>query len=31
MFYVGCHRPTTTLLLYPGLGQAVDDALAEFV
>lgn len=22
MFYVDCHCPTTTLLLYPGLGQA---------
>jgi len=30
MFYVGCHRPTTTLLLYLGLGQAVNSALAEF-
>ena len=30
MFYVGCHRPTTTLLLYPDLGQAVNGALAEF-
>ena len=29
MFYVGCHRPTITLLLYPDLGQAVDDTLAE--
>jgi len=29
MFYVGCHRPTTTLILYPGLGQAVNGALAE--
>jgi len=31
MFYVGCYRPTTTLLLYPGLGQAVNGALAELV
>ena len=30
MFYVGCHRPTITLLLYPGLGQAVHGTLAEF-
>jgi len=30
-FYVGCHRPTTTLLLYPDLGQAVNGALAELV
>jgi len=30
MFYVGCHRSTTTLLLSPGLGQAVNGALAEF-
>ena len=29
MFYVGYHRPITTLLLYPGLGQAVNGALAE--
>jgi len=27
--YVGCHRPTTTLLLYLGLGQAVNGALTE--
>ena len=29
MFYVGCHRPTTTLLLYPSFGQAVNGALTE--
>ena len=29
MFYIGCHRPTTTLLFYPGLAQAVNGALAE--
>jgi len=28
-FYIGCHRPTTTFLLYLGLGQAVNGALAE--
>ena len=31
MFYVGYHRPTTTLLLYPGLGQVMNGALAELV
>jgi len=30
IFYVSCHRPTTTLLLYPGLEQAVNGTLAEF-
>ena len=30
MFYVGCHRPTTTLLLYPNLRLTVNGALAEF-
>jgi len=29
MFYVGCHRLTTTLLLYLDLGLAVNGALAE--
>jgi len=29
MFYVGCHKLTTTTLLYPGSGQAVNSALAE--
>jgi len=24
IFYVGCHKPTITLLLYPALGQAVN-------
>ena len=28
IFYVSCHRPTTTLLLYPDLGQAVNGAQA---
>lgn len=28
-FYAGCHRPTATLLLYPGLGPAMQ-AQAEF-
>ena len=31
MFYVGCHRPTITLLLYSDLGQAVNGALAELI
>jgi len=29
LFYVGCHKPTTALLLYSGLGQAVNGALTE--
>jgi len=29
MFYVGYHRPTATLLLYHGLGQTMNGALAE--
>jgi len=29
MFYVGCHRPTTILLFYPGLGQIMNDVLIE--
>jgi len=29
MFYHLRWKPTTTLLLYPGLGQAVNGALAE--
>ena len=26
IFYVGCHKPTTTLLLYLGFGQVMNGA-----